>query len=110
MRQVIAGGVIGVALLVSGVSGWAATDQEQGDADGHHQHIDMMGSHDPQELVDGQQQTSDTVYVCPMHPEVRQAEVGRCPVCGMTLEAQPDEPTAADVEETEPEATGGHHH
>jgi len=26
------------------------------------------------------------IYVCPMHPEVRRAEPGRCPKCGMTLE------------------------
>ena len=28
------------------------------------------------------------VYVCPMHPEVRQAEPGRCPKCGMPLEVE----------------------
>jgi len=28
-----------------------------------------------------------TWYVCPMHPEVRQAEAGSCPKCGMALEA-----------------------
>ncbi len=27
-----------------------------------------------------------TVYTCPMHPEVRQAQPGHCPKCGMTLE------------------------
>ena len=26
------------------------------------------------------------VYTCPMHPEVRQAEPGNCPICGMALE------------------------
>jgi Cu+-exporting ATPase len=26
-----------------------------------------------------------TVYTCPMHPEVRQAQPGKCPKCGMTL-------------------------
>jgi len=34
------------------------------------------------------------VYSCPMHPEVVQAEPGRCPDCGMFLEereASPDE-------------------
>jgi heavy metal-binding protein len=25
------------------------------------------------------------VYTCPMHPEVRQPQPGRCPKCGMTL-------------------------
>ena len=28
------------------------------------------------------------VYVCPMHPEVRQSEPGSCPKCGMTLKPQ----------------------
>jgi Heavy metal binding domain len=26
-----------------------------------------------------------TVYTCPMHPEVRATEPGKCPKCGMTL-------------------------
>ena len=25
------------------------------------------------------------IYVCPMHPGVRQARPGQCPTCGMTL-------------------------
>src|SRR5256885_394598 len=25
------------------------------------------------------------VYTCPMHPEVRQSQPGKCPKCGMTL-------------------------
>lgn len=29
--------------------------------------------------------TTDTAYVCPMHPEVRSATPGRCPECGMKL-------------------------
>jgi Cu+-exporting ATPase len=27
-----------------------------------------------------------TIYTCPMHPEIRQADPGNCPICGMTLE------------------------
>ena len=27
-----------------------------------------------------------TVYTCPMHPEVRQSEPGTCPTCGMELQ------------------------
>jgi hypothetical protein len=30
-----------------------------------------------------------SVYTCPMHPEVRSAQGGRCPKCGMALEASP---------------------
>ncbi|MEO8550752.1 MAG: heavy metal-binding domain-containing protein, partial [Kofleriaceae bacterium] len=34
----------------------------------------------------------DTIYTCPMHPEVRQRGPGTCPKCGMALE--PEMPTA----------------
>ena len=27
----------------------------------------------------------ERTYRCPMHPEIRQAEPGRCPLCGMAL-------------------------
>ena len=32
------------------------------------------------------QETKETVYTCPMHPDVRQSEPGTCPKCGMQLE------------------------
>ena len=28
----------------------------------------------------------DAIYTCPMHPEIRQAGPGSCPICGMALE------------------------
>lgn len=28
----------------------------------------------------------DTIYTCPMHPQIRQPTPGRCPICGMPLE------------------------
>ena len=28
----------------------------------------------------------DTIYTCPMHPQIRQRGPGNCPICGMTLE------------------------
>ncbi len=31
----------------------------------------------------------DIIYVCPMHPEVRQSQPGRCPECGMNLVPSP---------------------
>ncbi len=34
----------------------------------------------------------DTIWTCPMHPQIRQAEPGSCPICGMALE--PETPTA----------------
>src|SRR4051812_712126 len=33
-----------------------------------------------------------TIYTCPMHPEIRQAGPGACPICGMALE--PEMPAA----------------
>src|SRR5579872_2100060 len=45
-----------------------------------------------------------TIYTCPMHPEVRQAGPGSCPICGMALEpagiAQETGPSAELVEMT----------
>jgi Cu+-exporting ATPase len=29
-----------------------------------------------------------TIYTCPMHPEIRQAKPGACPICGMALEPE----------------------
>jgi Cu+-exporting ATPase len=31
-------------------------------------------------------EAKETVYTCPMHPEVRQSEPGTCPKCGMELQ------------------------
>lgn len=31
---------------------------------------------------------SDKIYICPMHPEVRQKGPGSCPICGMALEVE----------------------
>ena len=28
----------------------------------------------------------DTIYTCPMHPQIRQPRPGHCPICGMALE------------------------
>jgi Cu+-exporting ATPase len=38
------------------------------------------------------------VYTCPMHPEIRRAEPGNCPICGMALEP------VSGAEETGPSA------
>ncbi len=44
-------------------------------------------AHSPSKVpdVDG---TPDTIYTCPMHPEVRQVGPGNCPICGMALEPE----------------------
>ncbi len=38
--------------------------------------------------------TPGTIYTCPMHPQIRQAGPGNCPICGMALE-----PVMASAEE-----------
>lgn len=48
-------------------------------------------------------------YTCPMHPEVRQKEPGRCPKCGMFLEPVGAPPTAAQ-EHGHGHAHSAHHH
>jgi heavy metal translocating P-type ATPase len=36
--------------------------------------------------------TPGIIYICPMHPQIRQSGPGSCPICGMALE--PEVPTA----------------
>ncbi|MGH7249425.1 MAG: heavy metal translocating P-type ATPase, partial [Minisyncoccia bacterium] len=45
-------------------------------------------AHQPKESTNFKDRsTSDKIYSCPMHPEVRQVGPGVCPKCGMALEA-----------------------
>jgi len=50
-----------------------------------------------------------TTYTCPMHPEVRMDEPGKCPKCGMALVAGEEESrSASDRERHEaPHTTSG---
>lgn len=50
---------------------------------------DHADAHDPHGHADGKHVQ---MYTCPMHPEVRQAEHGRCPKCGMALELEEAKP------------------
>ncbi|HEY5379343.1 MAG TPA: heavy metal translocating P-type ATPase [Pseudolabrys sp.] len=45
-----------------------------------------LGERMPEPAVEG------AIYICPMHPQVRQSGPGACPICGMALE--PEMPTA----------------
>ena len=38
------------------------------------------------EAIDVKIGTAEAIYTCPMHPEVQQAQPGKCPRCGMNLE------------------------
>lgn len=43
-------------------------------------------------------QDQQTLYTCPMHPEIQQDHPGSCPLCGMALEPQAIEEKADDTE------------
>ncbi|MEO6186055.1 MAG: copper-translocating P-type ATPase, partial [Steroidobacteraceae bacterium] len=49
--------------------------------------------------VSGAPAPAGTMYICPMHPEVRQDHPGACPKCGMALE--PEMPSLEDDENPE---------
>ena len=48
---------------------------------GHAHHQTQAKAPSPEHAAD-----APTVYTCPMHPEIRQDQPGKCPKCGMTLE------------------------
>ncbi|MEA2929848.1 MAG: P-type Cu+ transporter [Hyphomicrobiales bacterium] len=48
---------------------------------------------DPQKYLGGKTPAPEpmlagTIYTCPMHPQIRQAGPGSCPICGMALEPE----------------------
>ncbi|MCA8894904.1 MAG: copper-transporting ATPase, partial [Amphiplicatus sp.] len=55
--------------------------------DAHHHHCHAEGeAPDAGKLDTIPASFSGTVYTCPMHPQVRHAGPGACPICGMALE------------------------
>ncbi len=53
------------------------------------------------------QASGETVYTCPMHPEVQSAEPGNCPKCGMVLTPKSETGDAGHKHEASDEASGG---
>lgn len=51
------------------------------------------------EIAMNQSKSAGTIYICPMHKEVRQDHAGACPKCGMALE--PEMPSLKDDESPE---------
>jgi len=49
-----------------------------------HAHNDAAVAIDPARRM----QRGGTIFTCPMHPQVRQAGPGSCPICGMALEPE----------------------
>ncbi|MCL4218157.1 MAG: heavy metal translocating P-type ATPase, partial [Candidatus Hydrogenedentes bacterium] len=45
----------------------------------------------PHKMLPKMADTKDTLFVCPMHPEIEQNSPGSCPKCGMTLEPRAPE-------------------
>ncbi|MEC5210771.1 Cu+-exporting ATPase [Psychrobacter sp. PL15] len=58
-----------------------------------HSHNDSTSNTDAKPIKGGKYDKvpadySGTVYICPMHPEVRDVENSGCPICGMALESE----------------------
>lgn len=51
----------------------------------------------PASAKEADQPDGAKVYVCPMHPEVRSKEPGKCPKCGMTLKPEEDSQSQPDA-------------
>ncbi len=62
----------------------------------HHDHHQMteqksccsMHGHGDAEKKSAVPVSADTVFICPMHPQIRQVGPGSCPICGMALEPE----------------------
>ena len=58
------------------------------DAHAGHDQSGTTAQTGPVEIATGlPAKATDTVYTCPMHPDIRQSSPGNCPRCGMTLES-----------------------
>jgi Cu+-exporting ATPase len=72
--------------------------KEQGDVHSHNEHCHSCHP----EHVDQEPSISGAIYVCPMHPEIRETQPGSCPKCGMALEPMGEPMTAIRTEYTCP--------
>lgn len=50
------------------------------DSHAHHNH------HDHSQMEMSNIDDENSVYVCPMHPEIMTEDPSKCPICGMNLE------------------------
>jgi Cu+-exporting ATPase len=73
------------------------TDRAAGETEHHDRHRQATDAHrdhhahptqDPPPQSPSSDASSDggTIYVCPMHPQIRRPAPGNCPICGMALE------------------------
>jgi Cu+-exporting ATPase len=101
---------------VCGMTVDPATSKHRFDYDGHTFHFCSAGcktkfAADPKKYLEKTAGKADvphgaddgTIYTCPMHPEIRKAGPGSCPICGMALEPEvasldaPPNPELADM-------------
>jgi Cu+-exporting ATPase len=82
---------------VCGMTVDPATSKHHTEHDGHAYHFCSAGCRtkfiaDPVRYLDGNKPQAavpeDTIYTCPMHPQIRQVGPGSCPICGMALEPE----------------------
>ncbi len=62
-----------VAMFVGGLIVWLAMPQDSGRIENPNT-IEAEGEH-----------SHETIWTCSMHPQIRQMEPGKCPICGMDL-------------------------
>ncbi len=81
-------------------------DSHQGKEEATHQHSGDEKSHEHDGTMG-----EKMVYTCPMHPEVKQDQPGKCPKCGMNLEkfAAREEVIQETKEEIKEETQGAGH-
>lgn len=66
--------ITALATLVIGIGiGWLIFHQEGSTKHTEHDHVAMEESN------------KETIWTCAMHPQIRQNEPGKCPICGMDL-------------------------
>lgn len=61
------------AMLVGGLIVWLVMPQP------------TLETRDSETITAGQDHVHETIWTCSMHPQIRQAEPGQCPICGMDL-------------------------
>ena len=78
----------GMTLVLAGATPAAGHDAHEH----HHEHKQPEAATKPAPASSGSAEpaaptsSGQTIYTCPMHPEIRQDHPGNCPKCGMTLE------------------------
>jgi Cu+-exporting ATPase len=77
---------------------------------GGHDHNQVHGGHHGHHQPPAAAEAAEgTIYTCPMHPEIRQAGPGPCPICNMALEPLSAEKHNCCGEDDHARAHGGRH-